>query len=153
MHLVSGLTSAARAVSAYRAPGTARTMASLQLSLRVPTAVLKQASRRPSPIWTFAHCWLMCALHAASTSSSLARESRHAPETSLTRSLKQPRRGSIPVPATPLQSDLASAMQAPTAKVSCAVTLGNHSIKVALMATITRIKYIGLLAPHSIHGN
>jgi hypothetical protein len=52
------------------------------------------ASRRPSPIWTFAHCWLACALHASSTSSSLGRESRHLPE----RSLKQPRRGSTPVP-------------------------------------------------------
>ena len=88
----SGLHSPARSfpiardkvVSAYRAPGTARTIASLQLSLRVSTAVLRQASRRPSPIWTFAHCWLTCALQVESTSRSLARESRHASETSLT---------------------------------------------------------------------
>jgi hypothetical protein len=38
-------------------------------------------------------------------------------------------------------------MQAPTASVSCAVTLGDHSKKVvALMITIIRIKDIGVLA-------
>jgi hypothetical protein len=129
----------------YRAPGTARTIASLQVSLRVSTAVLRQASRRPSRISTVSHCCLMWALQAESTSRSFARESRHASEISLTWFLKQPRRGSSPVPADPPQSDLASAMQAPTAKVSCAAKLADNSMKAAPVATTIRIEHIGLL--------
>jgi hypothetical protein len=48
-------------------------------------------------------------------------------------------------PYDPAAEQLGIRHTSPTAKVSCAVTFGDHSIKAAPMAAITRIKDIGLL--------
>ena len=78
-----------------RARRTARARASLQVSLRLATADLRQAPNFPPPRSTLAHCCRRWALHSSlsdlRTSANLASVTRHGNETSRMCSLMQAR--------------------------------------------------------------
>jgi hypothetical protein len=116
-----------------RAWGTARARASLQVSLRLATADLRQASNCPPPGSTLTHCCRRWALHSLSdrrTSANLASVTRHGNETSRMCSLMQARR--LPFPGgIPVHRVLRSATQCPTANLSCAVAFDGHNNKMA----------------------
>jgi len=114
-----------------RARRTARARASLQVSLRVATADLRQAPNCPPRRSTPAHCcrrWSLHSLRDLRTSANLASVTRHGSETSRMRSLMQARRALFPG-GIPGHSFLRSATQCPTANLSCAVASDDHNIK------------------------
>ena len=118
-----------------RARRTARARASLQVSLRVATAVLRQAPNCPPPRSTPAHCcrrWSLHSLRDLRTSANLASVTRHGSETSRMRSLMQARRALFPG-GIPGHSSLRSAAQCPIANLSCAVAFDDHNIKMVLI--------------------
>ena len=124
-----------------RARRTARARASLQVSLRVATADLRQAPNCPPPRSTPAHCcrrWSLHSLRDLRTSANLASVTRHGSETSRMRSLMQARRALFPG-GIPGHSFLRSAAQCPTANFSCAVAFDDHNIK---MVPIIRMIFI-----------
>ena len=112
---------------------TARARASLQVSLRLATADLRQAANCPPSRWTLAHCcrrWALQSLRNPRTSANLASVTRHGNETSRMCSLMQARRLLFPG-GIPGHSFLRSATQCPTANLSCAVAFDDHNIKIA----------------------
>ena len=116
---------------------TARARASLQLSLRLTTADLRQAPNCPPPRSTFPHCYRRWAVHSPlsvlRTSANLASATRHGYETS--GCAPSCTLGACCLPGqTPGQSFPRSATQCPTLhrrSVSCAVAFDDHNIKTA----------------------
>ena len=117
-----------------RARRTARARASLQASLRLATADLRQAPSSPPRRSTVPHSCRRWPLHSSlsdlRTSANLASVTRHGNETSRMCSLMQARRLLFPG-GVPGHSFLRSATQCPTANLSCAVAFDDHNIKMA----------------------
>jgi len=114
-----------------RARLTARARASLQLSLRLAIADLRQAPNFPPPRSTFAHCCRMWAPQSSRnwrSSANLASLTRHGDETSRMCSLRQFRRRSFPG-WIPEQNFLRSGTQGAPDNLCCAVAFDDHNMK------------------------
>ena len=123
----------------------------MQASLRLATAELRQAPNC-GPRSTLAHScrrWVLHSLSDLRTSANFARVTRHGNETSRMCSLMQARRLLFPG-GIPGHSFLRSATQCPIAKLSCAIALDDHNIKIV---PIIKMIFTTVVPSISIVGN